>query len=165
MTQRKKFRFGDRTEGVLAQGASTEPVLSPEDDANLHEYVVKIDETVALLKFEIAEIKKGNIEVVRDLFEKKERALKWLELRTPLVEPFLNHAVFEKLAIQQKLSELKRNIEEDDAMLSRMAVAARTIMREFEKIINRNGLDGVYGKSGQKLGKTSALNLSVDKKF
>ena len=165
MTQMKKFRFGDRSNAAQQNAPAGELTLTPEDETNLLDYMSKIKETVDILQYEIAAIKKGDLAVVGEVFERKERALKWLELRTPLIEPFLNHEFSEKLMIRKNLSELKKNIEEDDAMLSRMAIAARTILREFEKIINRNGLNGVYGKTGQKLGKTSTLQMSVDQKF
>lgn len=165
MTQMKKFRFGDRSNAAQQNAPAGELTLTPEDETNLLDYMSKIKETVDILQYEIAAIKKGDLAVVGEVFERKERALKWLELRTPLIEPFLNHEFSENLMIRKNLSELKKNIEEDDAMLSRMAIAARTILREFEKIINRNGLNGVYGKTGQKLGKTNTLQMSVDQKF
>jgi hypothetical protein len=163
MTPRKKFRFGERQETPAT--SDTPLALTPEDEANLNAYVGKIKETVAILRKEITAIKNGELEVVSNVFEEKSKVLKWLELRTPLVEPFLNHEIALKLNIKRHLADLKKNIEEDGAMLSRMAVAARTILREVERINNRNGLADIYGKSGQKVSGMSGGKMRIDREF
>lgn len=165
MTPQKKFRFGERGLDAVAGGETAQTALSKVDEQNLDEYVNKIKETVTLLRSEITAIKNGELEVITDVFDEKSRVLKWLELRTPLIEPFLNHGFAKRLNIKEHLAELKKNIEEDGAMLSRMAVAARTVLREVEKINNRNGLDGVYGKSGQKMGAAGSGKKNIDRKF
>ena len=163
MTLRKKFRFGERPERT---GASDAPIaLTAEDEANVEAYVGKIKETIAILQKEIAAIKNGELEVISNIFDEKSKVLKWLELRTPLVEPFLKHEIAQNLNIKRHLADLKKNIEEDGAMLSRMAVAARTILREVEKINNRNGLGGIYGKSGQKMSGNTNGTLRIDREF
>jgi flagellar biosynthesis/type III secretory pathway chaperone len=166
MTPPKKFRFGERRDS--AAGPVKVPgqiALTAEDEQNLDAYVVKIKETVAILRKEINAIKGGELDVVSNVFEEKSKILKWLELRTPLVEPFLHHEAAQKRNIKTHLAELKKHIEEDGAMLSRMAVAARTILREIEKINNRNGLGGVYGKTGEKLGSASSTKMRIDREF
>lgn len=162
----KKFRFGERPEVSTGPvDAPTQIALTLEDAQNLDAYVGKIKETVSILRTEIDAIKEGQLEVVSDVFEEKSKVLKWLELRTPLVEPFLNHDAATKLNIKGHLAELKQHIEEDGAMLSRMAVAARTILREVDKINNRNGLGGVYGKTGEKLGATTGGKIRLDREL
>lgn len=158
----KKFRFGERLEQA---GPAAQMTLTAEDEQNLDAYVSKIRETVEILRREIAGIKDGNLEVVSEVYEEKSKVLKWLELRTPVVEPFLNHEFAQKLNIKGHLSELKGKIEEDGALLSRMAIAARTVLREVEKINNRNNLGGVYGKSGEKVRADKGQQVNVDREF
>lgn len=161
MIPRKKFRFGERD----ASAPSAQMQLTAEDEQNLDAYVAKIKETVAILRMEMDAIKEGELETVSTLFDEKSKVLKWLELRTPLVEPFLTHEFAQKLNIKGHLIELRKYIEEDGAMLSRMAVAARTVLREIEKINNRNTLGGVYGKSGEKIGNASGGRINVDEEL
>lgn len=161
MIARKKFRFGER----IGAGGAAEIPLTQEDAQNLETYVVRIRETIAILRHEIDGIKAGNLEVVGEVFEEKSKVLKWLELRTPLVEPFLKHELASRLKIREHLAELRSSIEEDGAILSRMAVAARTVRREMEKITKRNGLDNVYGKSGQKLSNTGSGKSGLDQEL
>ncbi|MGC1504531.1 MAG: flagellar biosynthesis protein FlgI [Sulfitobacter sp.] len=163
MTLRKKFRFGERPQTDTKAEA---PIgLTAEDEANLDAYVDKIQETVAILRKEITAINNGELEVISNVFDEKSKILKWLELRTPLVEPFLNHDIARKLKIKEHLGDLKKYIEEDGAMLSRMAVAARTILREVEKISNRNELSDLYGKSGKKMNAHSGAKMGIDREF
>ena len=161
MIQRKTFRFGAR--GTAANGEDIP--LTAEDEQNLDAYVAKIKETVAILQKEIAAIKNGELEVVSQLFDEKSKMLKWLELRTPVIEPFVTGNIAQKLNLKGHLAELKKHIEEDGAMLSRMSVAARTILREYEKINNRNGLGGTYGKSGQKMASGREARVNIDQKL
>lgn len=163
MIARKKFRFGERQEAPIEPDALT--ALTARDEANLDAYVDKIKETVTILRQEITAIKNGELEVISNVFDEKSKVLKWLELHTPLVEPFLNHEIAQKSNMKRHLADLKKEIEEDGAMLSRMAVAARTILREVEKINNRNGLGGVYGKSGQKVSDAPGTKMRIDYEF
>ncbi|KAJ02020.1 flagellar biosynthesis protein FlgI [Sulfitobacter mediterraneus] len=165
MNAPKKFRFGERMDAPVQGGTANQMPLTRQDEQNLDEYVGKIKETVTILRSEITAIKNGELEVVSNVFDEKSKVLKWLELRTPLVEPFLNHEAAKKRNLKKHLAELKKFIEEDDAMLSRMAVAARTILREVEKITNRNGLGGVYGKSGRKLSDAPKGKMRIDQEF
>ena len=158
MIQRKTFRFGARP----ASASDTEIPLSPQDSENLRAYVTKLGETIDLLKHEISAIKDGELDVVGTLFEEKSRLLKWLELQTPVVQPFLTGNMARKLDIKGHLHDLKRHIEEDGAMLSRMSIAARTILREYQKISDRNSLGGTYGKSGEKRNGTSDPRMNID---
>ncbi len=82
----RTFRFGQR--GTAPEGeAPDQLVLTPQDEENIHAYVAKIHDTIDVLNREVQAIKAGNLDVVSAIFEEKSRALKWLELQTPLVEP------------------------------------------------------------------------------
>lgn len=161
----KKFRFGERQPMATADGTPGPLILTPEDETNLDTYVVKIGETIKILREEIAAIKKGELKVVTSLFEEKSKSLKWLELHTPLVEPFLDHAAAKQRDLKTHMAHLKENIEENGALLSRMAITVKTILREHEKILNRNGLGGVYAKSGEKVSVNAGPEMKIDREF
>ena len=161
MVQQKTFRFGTRP-----VAASNEPMsLTDEDAQNLHAYVAKLKETANVLEREVTAIRQGELEAVGALFEEKSSLLKWIELRTPLVEPFLDHELARKLNLKGHLTELKARIEEDGAMLSRISIAARTVLREMEKIRSRNSLGSTYGKSGRRLDSPDGNRVPFDEKI
>ena len=162
--ERKTFRFSQRA-NASASSSPNQLALTPEDEDNLRGYVDKIEETIEVLEREIQAIKGGDLGIVSTVFDEKARLLKWLELQTTLVEPFINQPIAQELEIKHHLSRLKKYVEEDSTMLSRMAVAARTILREVEKISNRNELDGNYGKLGQRVSGQSGNNMRVDQKY
>lgn len=161
----KKFRFGERRAERAPQPSGAPLSLTVEDETNLDTYVTKIAETVEILRKEIAAIKKGDLKVVTSLFDDKSKSLKWLELHTPLVEPFIDHVAAQKRNLRQHMAALKEIIEENDALLSRMAITVKTILREYDKALNRNGLGGVYAKTGEKVSVQSGPEMKVDREF
>lgn len=142
-----------------------ELALTGEDKEHLENYAQKLDEVTKILRDEIEAIYEGRLGVVKSVYPQKVELLKWLELRAPIVEPFLNHETARSKGIIDKLATLKSVLEEDGKLLGRMAGVASTIAREIEKSINRNGLDGMYGKSGNRLTKTSDLQKALDQKI
>ncbi|MGD9864213.1 MAG: flagellar biosynthesis protein FlgI [Pseudodonghicola sp.] len=140
-------------------------VLTEEDEANIDAFVVKVGEAVALLNEEIAALRSGRLQMVGELFDRKSALLKWLELRMPLVEPFLAHEAAKSRGLPARLAELQRAVSEDSALLQRMARAAGTIVREIRKATERSGLGGLYGKSGQKIGDRTGGQLRIDREF
>lgn len=166
MTPPRRFRFSQhRAAAALPADRAPRRDLTREDQGNLETYARRIGETVTLLRSEVAGIQEGNLEVVGSLYEEKAAALKWIELQTPVVEPFLDSEAARRLNLRGLLADFQKAIEEDSAYLSRMAVAARTILREVEKISSRNSLGGSYGKSGKKLDQTGKNNTGIDREF
>ncbi|WP_370399495.1 flagellar biosynthesis protein FlgI [Sulfitobacter sp. JB4-11] len=161
----KKFRFGERQLLPAADGAPAPLVLTAEDEANLDTYVVRVGETIEILRQEIAAIKKGELKTITNLFDDKSRSLKWLELHTPLIEPFLDHAAAKQRDLRMHMANLKESIEENGALLSRMAITVKTILREHEKILNRNGLGGVYAETGEKVSVNQRPEMKIDREF
>lgn len=164
MIGQRKFRIGQRLQerrGVVNSGM----VLTDEDRANIEAFAEKLAEAVSLLRQEVEAIGLGQLSVVGDLYERKATLLKWLELRIPLVEPFLKHEAATESALPELLADFKQAIDEDSAILSRMASAAGTIVREIEKTAERHSLNGLYGKSGHKLSKTGEGRMRIDKAF
>ncbi|NRB02725.1 MAG: flagellar biosynthesis protein FlgI [Rhodobacteraceae bacterium] len=143
------FRFGKRQTALAATASSGAVLPTAEDMGNIKAYTQKIQEVLTLLSQEISAIKAGELDQVTALFEQKTALFKWLELRTPLIEPFLNNEAAKQHRMDDLLKELRDRIEEDTLLLSRMASAAKAIVREMEKANERRGLDGLYGQSGK----------------
>lgn len=159
----RKLKLNHRMQARTEVGG--ELALTSEDKENLEAYAQKLDEVIEVLRDEVQSIYEGRLGVVKSVYPQKVELLKWLELRAPIVEPFLNHETARSQGIIDKLATLKSVLEEDGKLLRRMAGVASTIAREIEKSINRNGLDGMYGKSGNRLTKTSDLQKAIDQKI
>ncbi len=165
MLEKRKFRMGDRSEARRNSGQQQGTVLTAEDAANLDAFAVKLRETIDLLTREITAIGEGRLNVVNEIFDAKAAILKWLELKLPLVEPFMAHEDAKSRGLPELLRELKAVVSEDSALLSRMAAAAGTIVREIEKARGRNSLHGNYGKTGEKVGAPSTPEMHLDREL
>ncbi len=165
MLEKRRFRMGDRLEARRNSGQQRGPVLTAEDAANLDAFAAKLQEAIDLLSAEITAIGEGRLGVVNEIFSAKAAILKWLELKLPLVEPFMTHEGARIRGLPDLLAELKAIVSEDSALLSRMAVAAGTIVREIEKARNRNSLHGNYGKKGEKIVKPAMPEIHLDREL
>lgn len=159
MIAARQFRMTDRRKAA-AQGAPSE-----RDVQNIDDFSAKIADAVTLLRKEITAINEGNLNVVSELFDEKSSMLKWLELRMPLVEPFMKGDVALTRKLPDRLAEFKKVVEENSTLLSRMATAAGTVAREIEKATQRHSLNGLYGKSGQKISDQKIEKLTIDREF
>ena len=149
-------RMAARTQSA-AEGALTE-----EDRRNLSEYAAKLDDPTSVLRDEITAIGEGRLDAVNAFYPRKAELLKWLELRAPTVEPFLRQPLAREHDLPGKLATFKTALQEDGDLLKRMAGVAASITREIEKVVNRDSLDGLYGKSGEKLSKAGRANMRLD---
>ena len=165
MLKRRKFRIGGRAQARRGASVPGAAILTAEDEANITAFTAKVGEAVELLNHEVAALTEGRFHVVSELFERKASLLKWLELRVPLVEPFLQHEAAKSRGLPERLAELQKAVSEDSAMLQRMATAAGTIVREIRKATDRNGLSGLYGKSGQKIGGQDGGRMRIDREY
>ncbi|MCP4821575.1 MAG: flagellar biosynthesis protein FlgI [Shimia sp.] len=137
--------------------------LTAEDHHNVETFTAKLEEAILILKDEVADISAGKIQAVSQRYEQKSQLLKWLELRMPLVEPFLQNPLVREFDIPAKLATLRDVAAQDSELLTRMATAARTIVREIEKASTRNELTGLYGKSGKRLAKEGSGRVSLNR--
>jgi len=165
MRERRKFRIGQRAEARRGAAEAGNRVLTSEDEANIDAFAAKVGEAIDLLNEEIAAIRAGKFQRVGELFERKSALLKWLELRVPLVEPFLSHDMAKDSGLPARLAELQKVVSEDGVLLQRMALAAGNIVREIRKATERSGLTGLYGKSGQKIAAQPGGRLRIDREF
>lgn len=159
MIAARQFRLGERQK----KGGVGEP--TERDIQNIDDFTGKISEAIDLLRKEINAINEGNLNIVSDLFEDKSNILKWLELKMPLVEPFIRKDAALARKLPDRLDEFKSAVEENSSLLSRMATAAGTVAREIEKATQRHSLNGLYGKSGQKISDPNAPKMTVDREF
>jgi len=165
MVEKRKSRIGRRLQARRDAPSGTARVLTETDEANIAAYTDKVGEAVTLLNEEVVALTEGRFQVVSELFDRKASVLKWLELRLPLVEPFLKHEAAVSRGLPERMQELQAAVTADSEMLQRMATAAGTIVREIRKATERNGLSGLYGKSGQKIGGEEGGKLRIDREF
>lgn len=164
MIAARQFRMGERQKSRT--GSAGDPATL--DLENIDAFAAKLSEAIALLKKETGAIKEGELHIVSEMFEEKSGIMKWLELKKPLVEPFLKKDAALVRRLPELLDELRETVTENSAMLSRMADAAGAVAREIEKATQRHSLDGLYGKSGRKLGDQSEQTVSkmtIDREF
>lgn len=163
MTSRRSRGLGERIAARQRTEGQAQQSLTDEDQRNVSEFTAKLDEAIDLLQAEVADITSGKIETVSQRYEHKSQLLKWLELRLPLVEPFVQDPIVQKFEIPKKLAKLREVASEDSQLLTRMASAARAVVREIEKASSRNELTGLYGKSGKRLAKEGSGTVSLNR--
>ncbi|WP_339402830.1 hypothetical protein [Cognatishimia coralii] len=165
MISQRQFRVAGRKQNRTS-GQGTMAIAPTELDLqNIDAFASKISEAVSVLKQEIAGINDGQLNIVSELYNKKAGILKWLELKMPLIEPFMNDDAVKARRLPDRLAELKEAVSENNALLSRMSVAAGTIVREIEKAQNRHSLNGLYGKSGRRIGADGSRSRALDKEL
>ena len=165
MISQRQFRVAGRKQNRTS-GQGTVAIAPTELDLqNIDAFASKISEAVSVLKQEIAGINDGQLNIVSELYNQKAGILKWLELKMPLIEPFMNDDAVKARRLPDRLAELKEAVSENNALLSRMSVAAGTIVREIEKAQNRHSLNGLYGKSGRRIGADSSRSRALDKEL
>lgn len=165
MISQRQFRVAGRKQNRTS-GQGTVAIAPTELDLqNIDAFASKISEAVSVLKQEIAGINDGQLNIVSELYNQKAGILKWLELKMPLIEPFMNDDAVKARRLPDRLAELKEAVSENNALLSRMSVAAGTIVREIEKAQNRHSLNGLYGKSGRRIGADGSRSRALDKEL
>lgn len=162
MLEKRKFRMSNRTQRRENAGAGR--AMTDEDIQNMDSFAAKLDEAIELLNTEINAIEKGQLGVVTEVFEQKSAVLRWLELRMPLVEPFLGQEAATERQLPARLAELKEVVIANSAFLSRMSDAVGAILREINKATDRHSLNGLYGKNGRKIGAPGNGRVTIDSK-
>lgn len=161
MIATRQFRMSARKQSRT--GAADDP--TPMDLQHIDAFAEKIKEAVALLRNEIDAINAGNLDVVSESYEKKSGLLKWLELKRPLVEPFIKKDAAIARRLPELLEDLRVAVTENSSLLSRMAEAAGSVAREIEKATQRHSLNGLYGQSGKKVADSTVTKMTIDREF
>ncbi|OWY00883.1 hypothetical protein [Thioclava sp. IC9] len=165
MAEETPSRFRKRMQARRDDISADGPVLTEEDDANLAAFEANIDATLDLLHEEIAAVGAGHLDRVTELYDRKADLLKRIELKIPVIEPFLEASEHAAPTLREKLRQLKVAVQDNSVLLSRMSDATRDIVREIEKIRNRHSLDGLYGKSGKPVTGQDGPQMHIDKEF
>ncbi|CUI96032.1 hypothetical protein [Cognatishimia activa] len=161
MIATRQFRMSERQRTRI--GGADDPTTM--DLQNIDAFAGKLNEAITLLKKETAAINEGDLNVVSENFDEKSGLLKWLELKRPLVEPFVKKDAARTRRLPELLDELRGAVTENTTLLSRMADAAGSVAREIEKATQRHSLDGLYGKSGQKVNDSATPKMTIDREF
>ena len=141
------LRFGERRQ---RQEGGERPPLTSDDEANISDFALLIERTIALLALENEALVAGNVTAVSDFYEEKARLLRDLTLKQPVVEPFLTEETPEILVLRGLVRDLAESLGRNGDLLKGMAAASTSILSEVARIRDRHSLDGIYDKSGQK---------------
>lgn len=129
--------------------AGDRPALTETDDANIAQFERLIRDAVMLLDKENVALEEGDVGLVAEFFDAKSELLKSLELRQPVIEPFLREDIPEIATLRSLIRELSDQLQRNGQLLKGMAEASRSIISEVERVRKRQGLSGLYDKSGQ----------------
>lgn len=138
-------------------------MLTTEDHDNMAAFEAQVDAVSALLAEEIAEIGAGRLEAVGDYHDSKADLLKRIELKLPVIEPFLSAAVETRPELREKIQRLRALVQQESALLDRMVEAMTAIVDEIARIRDRHSLNGLYEKSGRRLADNVATRVRIDK--
>jgi len=160
----RKFRISERLEARQNAGAAPFlAVLTDEDRENIVAFDNLVTRAIDILKREIAAVDVGDFDQISTFFDSKTTVLKSIELKLPLVQPFIQSSFAQQRNLLQKLQDLTKVASQNSALLERMALAAGTIVKEIKRATERHSLNGLYGNSGRKLSETSQGTLKIDK--
>lgn len=155
-------RFHERR-ARAAQGER--PPLTQDDEENISSFAVIVQELTQLLRDENDALRAADLAQVVALFPEKENMLKRLEIRQPVVEPFLRDSAAITELLRQHLRVLAEQIDTNAVLLGGMADASRSIRVEVERVRERHSLKGMYGKSGQVLDAPQGNQKKLDTNF
>ena len=144
-------------------GQPDSAVMTEEDGRTLAGFEADLVAVTDLLHAEIDAIGAGALETVTELYDRKAELLKRIELKMPVVEPFLRDRLDAPGALRDRVAAFRDAVEEDSLLLERMSQATAAIMREIEKIRDRHSLNGLYGKRGQKVIDGAGTRQQIDK--
>ena len=125
------------------------PALTRDDEENIAAFEQLIRDAIQLLEKEQVALKSGVIADVARFYQAKSHILKLLELRQPLIEPFLKEKIPQIESLRDLLREFSAQLIENGRRLEGMALASRAINAELDRIRNRNSLQGIYDKRGK----------------
>lgn len=109
-----------------------------------------IDALAALLRDEVAAIRRGDLDRVGALAGRKAELAEALAAAEPALRALLDAGG--DPALRDRLARLRELVETDRALLARMAEATGAIAAEIARIRDRHGLRGLYGATGAQRG-------------
>ena len=100
-----------------------------------------------LLQHEIAAIRRGDLEQIPALLQRKTELFQAVRDAGPAIEAALQ-ADPEDLALRAEITRLHELIELDKTLLDGMMQATGAVIAEIARIRDRHGLGGLYGQKG-----------------
>lgn len=160
-------RIAQRFQERRARAALGErPPLTSADEDNLARFAGIVEDLTALLAEENEALRAGDTARVAALFARKTEALHRLEVRQPVVEPFLRDSEEIAASLRGRLRALAAQIQQNAALLQSMSEAAQTIRTEVARVRDRHSLRGMYDKAGQSLdGSAPGSRTGIDSKL
>lgn len=155
-------RFQERRSRA-AQGER--PPLTADDESNITDFS---ETTLGLIKLLLAEneaLRRADVDAVAGYFPQKQDLLRRIEIRQPVIEPFLRESAEVTEALRLRIHELAQVIEENSRLLASMAEAAQMMRGELDRVRDRHSLKGMYDKSGQKATTAGAKRRGLDTNF
>lgn len=155
-------RFHERR-ARAAQGER--PPLTQVDEDNLAAMIQILTALSGVLSEENGALAKGDLDHVAGLYDEKSDLLKRLELRQPVIEPFLQASAEVTDVLRPRIRALAEQLEENSRLLAAMAEAAQSIRSEVARVRDRHSLKGMYDKSGQTFEARGPNKRGVDSKL
>jgi hypothetical protein len=129
--------------------AGDHPALTETDDENIASFESLLSRAIDVLNLENQALIEGNVSDVSGYYQAKSDLLKSLELRQPVIEPFLREDIPEIRRLKELIGDLATQLTRNGQLLEGMAEASRSIISEVERVRRRQGLEGLYDKTGQ----------------
>lgn len=142
-------RLGIRLRERRNRSGGGRVALTDTDDDNISKFETLIADAIFVLEQENDALVEGDVQRVAGFFESKSELLKTLELRQPVIEPFLREDIPEISVLKDLISDLSVQLKRNGQLLEGMADASRSIISEVERVRKRQGLEGLYDKTGQ----------------
>ncbi|MFA8386178.1 MAG: hypothetical protein ACEPO2_11185 [Pelagibaca sp.] len=145
MLSRLALRLRERRQTETEDG---DPPMTAEDRGNIESFEEILSRTLTLLSSENEALVAGDIGAVAGFYEDKAHLLKALELRQPVIEPFLRDGSDAAGTLRELIRELAEQLQVNGRLLKGMAEASQAILVEVERTRSRESLRGLYDKSG-----------------
>lgn len=147
--------------GQIAEGGPS-PAMTERDIQNLADYKRCLTRLSRLLEEEIDTIRNRDLDAVDALVTRKAGIVQVLERLQPMIDPFFDAALEDDPLLRAQVVTLGELVQSDLTLLRRMADAAQTIAQEHARILERHSLNGLYEKSGRKIGASRKPAAKID---
>lgn len=147
-------------------GEATEPQsLDERDEAAIGKFAAAVSDLIVLLQEENVALEKGEVQKIEPLFQRKQDIYGRLQIHEPIVEPILKSRTHDLPELRESLAELQRLVNANGIMIERISAATSAVAREVKRIQRRHSLDGLYEKSGRKVGDPTSSRRRFDEKM
>lgn len=156
-------RLGIRLRERRNRSTGDRIALTDTDGDNISGFEKLISDAIFVLEQENDALVEGDVEKVAGFFRSKSEVLKTLELRQPVIEPFLREDIPEVATLRSLISDLSVQLKKNGQLLEGVAEASRSIVSEVERVRKRQGLEGLYDKTGRLRDNVGPFEKNFDK--